>query len=111
MREYWVYILASVHRTLYIGVTNDLERRVFEHKNQLISGFSTKYGIDMLVYFESTDDVHEALAREKQLKGWLRKKKLALIESMNPKWADLAAYWFDPAGADSVANTTSQRVT
>ncbi len=94
-REYWVYILANIHRTLYIGVTNDLQRRVFEHKNDVVPGFTPKYGIDQLVYFESTNEIHEALAREKQLKGWLRKKKLALIEGMNPRWEDLSAGWFD----------------
>jgi putative endonuclease len=99
MREYWVYILASIRRALYIGVTNDLQRRVFEHKSHLVPGFASKYGIDRLVYFESTNDVHEALAREKQLKGWLRKKKLALIESMNPKWEDHAAEWSEPGAA------------
>jgi putative endonuclease len=95
-REYWVYILANMHHTLYIGVTNDLQARVFEHKDHVNSGFTSKYGIDMLVYFESTNDVREALAREKQLKGWLRAKKLALIESVNPHWEDLSAGWFEP---------------
>jgi len=95
MREYWVYILANMHHSLYIGVTNDLHRRVFEHKNDVVPGFTSKYGIDQLVYFESTNDVHEALALEKQLKGWLRKKKLDLIESVNPTWEDLSAGWFE----------------
>jgi len=95
MREYWVYILANMHHSLYIGVTNDLNRRVFEHKNDVVPGFTSKYGIDQLVYFESTNDVHEALALEKQLKGWLRKKKLDLIESVNPTWEDLSAGWFE----------------
>ncbi len=96
MREYWVYVLANIHHTLYIGVTNDLQARVFEHKNHVNSGFTNKYGIDMLVYFESTNDVNEALVREKQLKGWLRKKKLDLIESVNPQWDDLSVGWFEP---------------
>jgi putative endonuclease len=97
MREYWVYILANIRRTLYIGVTNDLPARVFEHKHHLVPGFTSKYGIDRLVYFESTDDVDEAIAREKQLKGWLRARKVALIKSVNPRWEDLAAEWFPPA--------------
>ena len=100
MREYWVYILANIHRTLYIGVTSDLLARVFEHRNALVPGFTAKYGIDRLVYCESTTDVYEALAREKQLKGWVRRKKIALIESANPQWEDLADDWFDAGVAD-----------
>ena len=93
MREYWVYILANIHRTLYVGVTSDLQARIYEHKNRLTPGFTSKYGVDQLVYCESTDDVQAAIAREKQLKGWLRRKKVALIESANPNWEDLAAEW------------------
>ena len=100
MREYWVYILANIHRTLYIGVTSDLQARVYEHKNALIPGFTSKYGIDRLVYCESSNDVYAALSREKQLKGWVRAKKIALIESVNPHWEDLAAAWFEPEVAD-----------
>jgi putative endonuclease len=85
MREYWVYILGNLHRTLYIGVTSDLHARLFEHKNALTDGFTARYGIDQLVYCESTADIQEALAREKQLKGWLRRRKIALIESGNPR--------------------------
>jgi putative endonuclease len=110
VREYWVYILASIRRVLYIGVTNDLQRRIFEHKCHLVPGFTSKYGIDELVYFESTNDVHEALAREKQLKGWLRKKKVALIESeskVGRPFSRMVRYW----SADSVGNTTSRRIT
>jgi putative endonuclease len=95
MRQYWVYILANIHRTLYIGVTSDLEARVFQHKNTLIPGFTARYAIDRLVYCEATSDVHEALAREKQLKRWTRRKKIALIEGANPQWEDLAGSWFD----------------
>jgi putative endonuclease len=104
MRQYWVYILANIHRTLYIGVTNDLERQVFEHKNALTPGFTSKYGIDRLVYFESTNEVDVALNREKQLKGWRRGKKLALIERSNPSWKDLAASWLDVGEADPSAS-------
>jgi putative endonuclease len=99
VREYWVYILANIHRTLYVGVTSDLQARVFEHKSAHVPGFTAKYGIDRLVYCESASDVHEALAREKQLKGWVRRKKLALIETANLRWEDLAADWFDPGVA------------
>ena len=75
--------------TLYTGVTNNLERRIYEHKHHLVKGFTNKYQIDKLVYFEETSDINAAISREKQIKGWLRKKKIALIESMNPGWKDL----------------------
>ena len=94
--NYYVYILASKQNgTLYIGVTNDLERRMYEHKNNVKEGFTNKYGVYMLVYYEETDDVSAAIHREKQLKNWKRKWKLDLIEGMNPDWDDLAAKWFD----------------
>jgi putative endonuclease len=79
--------------TLSTGVTNDLTKRVFEHKNKLLPGFTAKYNITRLVYFEETNNVQAALAREKQIKGWLRKKKIALISSVNPQWEDLSADW------------------
>lgn len=88
--SYFVYIMTNKSQTLYIGVTNNLERRVFEHKNHLIKGFTRKYKINKLVYFEETSDVTVAVAREKQIKGWKREKKIALIESMNPGWKDLS---------------------
>ena len=89
-RAYYVYILASNRNgTLYIGVTNDLIRRVYEHKQDYVAGFSKKYGTHSLVYYEETNDVDAALNREKQLKHWLRKWKLALIEGQNPEWKDL----------------------
>src|SRR5215469_14009909 len=90
---YYVYIVASRSRVLYTGVTNDLERRVFEHKNKLTPGFTAKYNVDRLVYFEDTGDVLAAIAREKQLKRWLRARKVALIEATNPKWLDLSRGW------------------
>ncbi|MBM4295230.1 MAG: GIY-YIG nuclease family protein [Deltaproteobacteria bacterium] len=89
-RNYYVYIMANKSGTLYIGVTNNLERRVFEHKNHLIEGFTKKYKITKLVYFEETNDISAAISREKQIKGWLRRKKIALVESMNPGWKDLS---------------------
>ena len=91
MKEYFVYIMANRSRTLYVGVTNDLERRVYEHKHMLKEGFARRYLVDRLVYCESTPDVRAAIEREKQIKGWTRAKKVALIESQNPKWLDLAA--------------------
>lgn len=90
MRHYYVYILASRRNgTLYVGVTGDLIRRIYEHKNGLVEGFTKKYQVHMLVHFEETGDVHAALAREKQLKNWQRKWKLELIEKTNPRWEDL----------------------
>jgi putative endonuclease len=90
VKTYSVYIMASASGVLYIGVTNDLERRVFEHKNKRVPGFSARYNIQKLVYFETFGDVRAAIAREKQLKGWLRSRKVALIESTNPQWKDLS---------------------
>ena len=88
---YWVYILANWdHSVLYVGVTNDLTRRLYEHKNGLHEGFTKKYRVTNLVYFEQTGDVNAAIAREKQLKGWRREKKDALVEQMNPEWNDLS---------------------
>ena len=92
-KHYYVYIMSNRSRTLYTGVTNNLERRVSEHKLKLVQGFTTRYQIQQLVYCEEFGDIHQAIAREKQIKGWLRKKKIALIESMNPEWKDLSADW------------------
>ncbi|UCC69898.1 MAG: GIY-YIG nuclease family protein [Armatimonadota bacterium] len=80
--------------TLYVGVTNDLEQRVFEHKENLIPGFTRKYGITRSVYFESYGEVLDAIAREKQIKGWRRARKVDLIESVNPRWRDLSEGWY-----------------
>jgi len=93
IHAYWVYIMASRSRVLYIGVTNDVQRRVREHKEGLIPGFTQKYRVKRLVHFEEFDDIHDAIAREKQLKGWVRVRKLTLIESRNPTWQDLAQNW------------------
>ena len=87
---YSVYILASQpNGTLYIGVTNNLQRRVFQHENKLVEGFTSKYGVHQLVYYEQTNDITAALTREKQLKKWNRKWKIELIEKDNPQWKDL----------------------
>jgi putative endonuclease len=91
VKSYCVYIMASESGVLYIGVTNDLERRVFEHQNKRAPGFAARYNIRKLVYFELFGSVRAAIAREKQLKGWLRRRKIALIESVNPQWKDLSA--------------------
>jgi putative endonuclease len=95
MAEYYVYIMANRSRTLYTGVTNNLQRRVYEHKQKLVEGFTKKYNITRLVYYESTNDINAAIAREKQIKGWLRSKKVSLIESINPDWGDLSMDWFE----------------
>jgi putative endonuclease len=94
-KQYYVYIMTNRSGTLYTGVTSDLRRRVYEHKHKLIPGFTSKYNITRLVYYEATNDVNAAIAREKQIKGWLRRKKIALVESTNPKWQDLAQDWFE----------------
>jgi putative endonuclease len=88
--RYFVYILTNRHHTvLYTGVTNDLLRRVFEHRDKSIAGFTNRYNIDQLVYYEETPDVNAAIAREKQIKAGSRMKKIALIDGMNPEWHDL----------------------
>ncbi len=97
MKRYWVYLLASSSRTLYTGVTNDLMRRVSEHKAGSGSKFTRKYRITRLVHYEETNDVRTAISREKQIKGWDRAKKVALIEVANPRWDDLAASWYETA--------------
>ena len=95
MAEYYVYILSNPYRTLYIGVTNNLKRRIYEHKHKIVEGFTQKYDMTRLVYFEQTTDIRSAIHREKQLKGWLRAKKITLIESVNPNWQDLSESWFE----------------
>jgi putative endonuclease len=95
LRKYYVYIMTNQKRTLYTGVTNVLARRVYEHKLKLVDGFTKKYNLGWLAYYEATDDIESAIAREKQIKGWLRRKKMALVESTNPRWVDLARGWFD----------------
>ena len=82
--------MTNKSRVLYVGVTNDLERRIYEHRQKLVPGFTAKYNITQLAYFEVTQDIHAALAREKQIKGWVRRRKTALIESVNPEWVDLS---------------------
>ncbi len=91
--KFWIYIMASRTGTLYIGVTGELYMRVMQHKAGEIEGFSQTYKCKRLVYYESFDDVHKAIAREKQLKGWRRAKKIVLIEKLNPRWQDLAESW------------------
>ena len=93
MNQYYVYIMSNKSKTIYTGITNNLHRRVFEHKSKKIKGFTSRYNITKLVYYEITNEVKTAIAREKQIKGWIRKKKINLIESMNPEWNDLSEGW------------------
>jgi putative endonuclease len=90
-KTYYVYVLASISRTLYVGVTNGLERRVAEHAEGLTRGFTAKYHVKRLVYFEEFGEIEAAVAHEKQLRGWRRMKKIKLIESLNPNWNDLSS--------------------
>jgi putative endonuclease len=91
-----IYIVASRSRTLYIGVTSKLQRRIWEHKTKAFGGFTAKYNIDRLVYYELFASIATAIDREKQLKRWSRAKKLALIATMNPTWLDLSEGWYHP---------------
>ena len=93
-KTYHIYIMASRSRRLYVGVTSHLLQRVYQHKTEMSEGFTSRYEIKSLVYHEQTTDVRWALQREKQIKGWLREKKMALIEESNPKWKDLSAGWY-----------------
>lgn len=99
-KEYFVYILGSSSGTLYTGMTNDLQRRVYQHKRKLIPGFSREYTTDRLLYFEKVSEVRTALEREKQIKSLRREKKIALIESKNPKWEDLCEGWYEESGLE-----------
>ncbi len=94
MKRYFVYLMSSQSRILYVGVTSDLERRVFEHKCGVHEGFTKRYKVTRLVYFEEYEDVAVAIRREKQIKGWVRARKVRLIEGKNPSWVDLAKGWF-----------------
>jgi putative endonuclease len=92
-RNYFVYVLANRSRTLYVGVTNDLTRRLYQHRHGAGSAFTSKYAVHRLVHVEHASNPRDAIAREKQIKSWSRRKKVALIEAANPDWADLAASW------------------
>ena len=98
----YVYILASRTKRLYIGVTSDLERRIWQHKAGEIPSFAARYNISKLVYVEEFERMTAAIEREKQLKGWLRARKVALIESVNPEWDDLADHWYSGHGDPSL---------
>ena len=92
--RYYVYFITNWNnKVMYVGVTNNLERRIYEHKNKLVKGFTKKYNINKLVYFEETQDVISAIDREKEIKKWRREKKDQLVNSMNPTWRDLSSGW------------------
>jgi putative endonuclease len=103
MKTAYVYVMASRSRTPYTGVTTNLERRVAEHKRHFVPGFTSRYRIERLVYFEIWGRITDAIHRETQIKGWLRSKKIALIESKNPTRADLAAGWYGKADSSPAA--------
>ena len=93
-KTYYVYLLTNWNnQVMYVGVTNDLERRIYEHKNKLVDGFTKKYNVEKLVYFETVSDVLAAIEREKQIKKWRREKKNQLVIEMNPEWKDLSLEW------------------
>ena len=94
MKTYFVYIMSSYRRVLYTGVTGNLKRRVYEHRHGIRDGFTKRYNVTRLVYYESSSNIRAAIAREKQIKRWSRSKKVALIGTANPAWRDLAAGWF-----------------
>jgi putative endonuclease len=111
-KSYFVYMIGSLSGTLYVGLTSRPETRIFQHKGHAFAGFTSKYDVDRLLYWESFDDVLTAIDRERQLKGWRRSKKIALIEALNPRWVDLSRGWYSQirdcvAGRD--ASTPSDR--
>jgi putative endonuclease len=109
LREYFVYILASPSRTLYVGVTGNLERRVHEHKHKLVPGFTSKYGVTRLVHMETFSNIDDAISREKELKSWRRDKKIALIAKHNPRWWDLSHGWYDDSPMPGTRTAASTR--
>ena len=93
MKLYYVYIMNSTSGTLYVGVTSNLQRRVYQHKHKLTGGFTARYNVNRLAYYEVHASRYQAIVREKAIKGWLRRKKIALIKTTNPKWRDLSEDW------------------
>jgi putative endonuclease len=109
LHQYFVYMMTNKNKTvLYTGVTNSLERRVWEHKEKTFPGFTKKYNCDRLIYFEIYGRIEQAIAREKQIKGWTRAKKNALIFPHNPRWEDLAKGWYSPESNGSFAVFAAQ---
>jgi putative endonuclease len=104
-KGYFVYIMSSQRRVLYVGITSNLPLRVWQHKTGAVEGFTSKYKVTQLVYYESFENVRDAIRREKEIKGWIRQKKIALIESVNPKWKDLSAGWFNRQSDEKLRKT------
>ena len=104
MAQYYVYIMSSVSGTLYTGVTNSLTHRAYQHKTKSVRGFTSRYKINQLVYYETSGSIESSIQREKQIKGWLREKKVKLINSMNPEWKDLSLEFMDPLDCHSEDN-------
>jgi putative endonuclease len=107
-KTYYIYIMNSPSGTLYTGITNDLRRRIYQHKHKLVKGFIQQYNIVRLAYFEETTDINAAIAREKEIKGWRRSKKIELIKSMNPQWKDLAEDWYEETDLDQMSRSANQ---
>lgn len=101
MRQFYVYILASRSRNLYTGITSNLVQRVYQHKQKQLPGFTARYNIHRLVYYETYQDVRLAISREKEIKKWKREQRVALIESVNPTWEDLSAEWYERESLDT----------
>src|SRR5262249_50931459 len=104
LKQYFVYIMSNKSRRVYVGITSKLFRRVFQHKNKLLPGFTARYNFDMLVYYEEFSQVASALTREKEIKGWRREKKLKLILAENPDWSDLSLEWEDDPACTGIAH-------
>jgi putative endonuclease len=99
--NYWVYLMASISGVLYVGMTNNLERRIWEHKQKVVEGFTKKYNCTKLVWFEEFRDVRDAIACETRIKDWRREKKAALIQESNPRWRDLSEDWYGKTAAET----------
>ncbi len=108
MPQFYVYIMSNMNRVLYVGMTNDLERRVLEHKSKLVPGFTSKYGLTRLVYYEVAEEPMSAIAREKEIKGWVRGKKLAMITEGNPGWRDLSADFLDARVVEDLVKPSTE---
>ena|SRR6476469_3118749 len=109
MKQYFVYIMSNKSRRLYVGITSKLFGRAFDHKNKIIPGFTSRYKFDILVYYEEYSQVMSAIAREKEIKGWRREKKLKLILADNPDWADLSAEWEEDPSWKAISSEELRR--
>jgi putative endonuclease len=108
-KTFYVYILAGLSGTLYIGITSDLRKRMWQHKEHALEGFSAQHNVDRLLYYETFGVAQEAIEREKQLKGWRREKKINLITGENPRWVDFSCGWFDHVPREFAYHDRSDR--